>query len=98
MRILLVRHGESMGNVDISVHEMMADHAIPLSDRGKAQAVQAGEQLGEYLRTRSIVGRFRLWTSPYKRTRQTADGIEQSAERWIRDRREHILLSDYRVD
>jgi len=29
MRIFLVRHGESMGNVDRAVHLTMADHAIP---------------------------------------------------------------------
>lgn len=33
-RIFLVRHGESEGNVDKSVHEKMADHAIPLSENG----------------------------------------------------------------
>ena len=83
-----------MGNVDISVHETMADHAISLSERGKAQAVQAGEQLNEYLGTLSVVGPVRLWTSPYKRTRQTADGLQQSAGSWIEDRREHILLCE----
>ena len=94
MRILLVRHGESAGNVDISVHGTMADHAIPLSDRGKAQAVHAGERLDDFLRTQPSENSFRLWTSPYKRTRQTADGLEQSAGNWMKDRREHILLCE----
>jgi broad specificity phosphatase PhoE len=45
MRIFLVRHGESEGNVDHSVHERMADHAISLSDHGMHQAFRAGQFL-----------------------------------------------------
>jgi broad specificity phosphatase PhoE len=92
MKILLVRHGESEGNVDRTVHSKMADHAIPLSERGHQQARRAGEFLGKWFTDNeaSIVmsnplqplvhvgsGKlpFRLWNSPYLRTRQTANGI-----------------------
>ena len=34
MNIFLVRHGQSMGNLDISLYKTTADHAIPLSDLG----------------------------------------------------------------
>ena len=30
MRILLVRHGESLGNVDPTVHATTPDHAVPI--------------------------------------------------------------------
>lgn len=84
-RIFLVRHGESMGNVDKNIHRTHADHAIPLSDRGHEQAVAAGKFLDTYLT--EMVDRIdkpvrpRLWTSPYLRTRQTADGIEKGIGR-----------------
>ena len=55
MRILLVRHGESLGD-----------------DRPHV----------------------RLWVSPYKRTRQTAEAILETAGPWITDRVEHILLCE----
>lgn len=47
MRIFLVRHGESMGNLDKSVHLRTPDHAIPLSPRGHEQAAAAGAVLNE---------------------------------------------------
>jgi 2,3-bisphosphoglycerate-dependent phosphoglycerate mutase len=77
-RILLVRHGQSLGNVDPNVHQTHADHAIPLSDEGKAQAIRAGGFLRQWFKANvSPLVRPRLWTSPYLRTRQTADGIEE---------------------
>jgi len=85
-----------MGNVNARIHQELADHAIPLSPRGEEQAVETGEFLNRYLEQddRSQAGQFRLWTSPYQRTRQTADGIAQGTETWIRDRREHIMLCE----
>jgi 2,3-bisphosphoglycerate-dependent phosphoglycerate mutase len=100
MRIFLVRHGMSQSNEDWGVNTRVADHAIGLTDSGKAQAGKAGEFLAEYFKDhlvegghrRSILEKFvdrdvsdhdllrpkiRLWLSPYLRTRQTADGIEQ---------------------
>ena len=106
MRILLVRHGESQGNVEPEIHARMADHAIPLSARGHRQALEAGQKIAEFF---SELGQqklawpglapprrphVRLWTSPYRRTRETADAIEEAAGEWITDRREHVLLSE----
>jgi len=115
VRIFLVRHGESVGNVDIKQYRTTPDFAIPLSERGREQAKAAGEFLREHctgLRKcnmpRPDDERPRMWVSPYTRTRQTADVIEE--EMWfdatvdapgmagtnrfklLRDRREHILL------
>jgi 2,3-bisphosphoglycerate-dependent phosphoglycerate mutase len=98
MRIVLVRHGESYGNVDPTVHARMADHAIPLSDRGREQAVEAGRRLDAYFR--GVFGdptdkpHIRLWSSPYRRTRETAESILSQAGGWITDQREHILLCE----
>ena len=48
MKIYLIRHGESAANVDTTLHNTMADHAIPLSaNRGVVQAFNAGQFFGE---------------------------------------------------
>ena len=92
MRIYLVRHGQSLSNVDPAVHQTTADHAIPLSDEGRKQAAKAGAFLADELDVPDI-GRIRLWNSPYRRTRETADHIEGQCP-WIADRREHVLLCE----
>lgn len=97
MRVFLVRHGESQGNVDPTVHARMADHAIPLSERGHEQAREAGRHLAALLEALHPAGarpHVRLWTSPYRRTRQTADGLQEGAGAWLTDRREHVLLCE----
>ena len=96
MRILLVRHGESLGNVDPTVHQTTADHAVPLSERGKEQAREAGRQIAAHFAERPTTGvrHTRLWVSPYTRTRETADGIQETAGHHITDRKEHILLCE----
>lgn len=75
IRVFLVRHGQSEGNVNKKVHSEMADHAIPLSDEGTRQAGIAGLWLKEYIGKNLKGEKFRLWTSPYTRTRQTTDSM-----------------------
>jgi broad specificity phosphatase PhoE len=91
---LLVRHGESLGNVDPLVHATTADHAVPLSDRGHDQAREAGRVVADQLRAADDRPHVRLWVSPYKRTRQTSDEIQTVAGDFITDRVEHILLCE----
>jgi 2,3-bisphosphoglycerate-dependent phosphoglycerate mutase len=116
-RIFLIRHAESEGNVDKTVHQRMPDHAIGLSPLGLQQADWAGDWLVDYLE-KNVRGhssaeedfrkkwfrepddlKLRLWTSPYKRTRQTADAIAAHLERgedmkWLESRAENILLCE----
>lgn len=110
MRIFLVRHGESLGNVDPLVHATTADHAVPLSERGHEQGREAGRRLAAYLAEHSGAEpggaepggadrararpHMRLWVSPYLRTRQTADALQETAGAWITDRVEHVLLCE----
>jgi broad specificity phosphatase PhoE len=96
VRILLVRHGESLGNVDPTVHATTADHAIPLSERGHEQAKLAGKAIHAHLASAHGGERphVRLWVSPYRRTRETAEAIWAEAHEEISDRREHILLCE----
>ena len=96
MRILLVRHGESMGNVDPTVHATTADHAVPLSERGREQAREAGRHIARHFATHATDEKrhVRLWLSPYRRTRETADALVETAGERITDRVEHILLCE----
>ncbi len=48
MRIILVRHGESEANVDMSIYERQADSEISLTDKGFQQAGNAGKFLRDY--------------------------------------------------
>ncbi|GAA1126866.1 MULTISPECIES: histidine phosphatase family protein [Streptomyces violaceusniger group] len=66
-RIVLLRHGESEGNVDDSVYERVPDHALRLTDTGRRQAEAAGGRL------RATFGdeRVSIYVSPYRRTHQT---------------------------
>ena len=92
MRIFLVRHGQSAGNLDKSLYLGMADHAIPLSPRGIEQAHESGRLLRPHLEGVPRE-RLRIWTSPYQRTRQTAAAIRAEIDQ-AADIKEHVLLCE----
>lgn len=68
--IKLVRHGESEANVGRVVTHEVGDHAIPLSERGWAQAREVGRALGA-----DFIDGALVYSSPYLRTRQTLIAI-----------------------
>ncbi|OYO02520.1 histidine phosphatase family protein [Enemella evansiae] len=71
-RIILVRHGESQGNADDSIYETVPDHALTLTESGRAEVTETGHRLRELIGTESL----RMWVSPYVRTRQTAELLD----------------------
>lgn len=73
-RILLVRHGESEGNVDFSLYENTPDFALKLTPKGVEQAQQAGREIA------ALIGNERLYAyvSPFHRTRETFLHIKES--------------------
>jgi len=97
---LLVRHGESEANVDKSLFLTLADHAVKLSAKGEEQAREAGRRIKEFFEEkylyrdpqRSPDWKCCIWTSTYKRARQTAHLIKQEAGNWITDIKENICL------
>lgn len=96
-RIFLVRHGESEFNVNPDLGKTKADHAVELTPKGQTQAQVAGGFLNNWLMenvSTQNLGCIRIWTSPYERTRRTAGFIEGYCDKWILDRREHILLCE----
>lgn len=70
MIIKLVRHGESEANIKKVLAHEIGDHAVALSDRGHEQAREAGALIGPDFIKGAII-----YVSPYKRTRQTLDGL-----------------------
>lgn len=70
-RIILIRHGESKGNVDSSVYGTTPDYALTLTPKGLAQAVQCGKKLKEIIKNESTM----FYVSPFWRTRETFENI-----------------------
>lgn len=66
-RLILIRHGESLANVDDTVYARVADNRIPLTDKGKQQASEAGRKLAQLVGNESVT----FFVSPFRRTRQT---------------------------
>lgn len=73
-RIILVRHGESEGNLDHSRYQTVQDFALKLSPAGIQQARHAGAQIKEILRDEKVY----VYLSPFFRTRETFHHIQES--------------------
>ncbi|KAF4656233.1 hypothetical protein FOL46_007896 [Perkinsus olseni] len=71
-RIILVRHGESMGNIDEHTYSQTPDWKVPLTGRGRLEARVAGEQI------RKLVKRAVFYVSPYRRTVETYEEIAKT--------------------
>lgn len=74
-RIYLIRHGESQGNVDEEVYARIPDNKIPLTARGRQQAVIAGVKLWASLlkaNSDNTHQRTKFWISPHRRSSETA--------------------------
>ena len=76
-RIILVRHGESEGNLDESVYRRTPDALISLTQLGKRQAVEAGEKLKEEVINGGLAESIYVYLSPYLRSKQTYEEISK---------------------
>jgi broad specificity phosphatase PhoE len=73
-RIILIRHGESEGNVNKRIYNQKPDFSLLLTDKGKQQAKAAGTLVKETLGDEKI----KFYVSPLFRTRQTFKHICES--------------------
>jgi|UPI000581AE8D broad specificity phosphatase PhoE len=72
-KLVMVRHGQSMGNVNEALYSSTPDNAMPLTKLGWEQARKAGKLLkDEVLRSSTSV---HFIVSPYVRTVETFHGI-----------------------
>jgi len=76
-RIILVRHGESEGNLDRLRYHTTQDFALKLTPTGVEQAKQAGTQIKELLGDEKIY----VYLSPFFRTRETFQYIQESIDK-----------------
>lgn len=97
MRIFLVRHGESLGNINEQAYRQFGDHNVPLTQWGYQQALVAGRALADYVAElrRLETPKLRVWYSPYLRTRQSKDALLEALPfEWIEEVREDYLLRE----
>ncbi|CAF1238691.1 unnamed protein product [Adineta ricciae] len=76
IRILLVRHGQSEGNVDPGILTTKPDHELILTSLGEQQAMEAGKKIVKLINNESLY----VYLSPYRRGLQTWEGIYKSLE------------------
>jgi broad specificity phosphatase PhoE len=79
-RIILVRHGESEGNVDSNTYSHVADSKIQLTEAGITQAKKCGDEIRALIQKDSSGRenpdwRVYFYVSPYQRTLGTLKGI-----------------------
>lgn len=82
MRVINVRHGESLANYhkDLGAqpgNELLRDQDVPLTSLGHDQALETGRYLREqYENNPDYKGhKLRIYCTPFKRGQQTLDGI-----------------------
>ena len=76
-RIILVRHGESEGNIDKSIYGVKPDYTLELTAEGRKQAFEAGQKISEIVKNESMF----FYVSPMWRTRSTFEEIAKSLDR-----------------
>ncbi|KAI3847700.1 hypothetical protein MKX03_013622 [Papaver bracteatum] len=84
-RIILVRHGESKGNIDRSTYTTTPCHLVPLTELGREQARTAGENIRKIIEeTTTNSGKnwkVQFYVSPFVRTRQTLRELGKAFEK-----------------
>ena len=75
-RIILIRHGESEGNLDKDKYRTVPDYALNLTAHGIEQAQAAGHELKSILGEESLY----VYLSSYVRTRQTYPPLKTTIE------------------
>ena len=73
-RIILVRHGQSEGNVDPTIYNKTPDYKLNLSATGREEARDAGIKIKELIDDENMY----VYRSPYYRVRQTYEEIQKS--------------------
>ncbi|GAB9475572.1 hypothetical protein Gpo141_00012661 [Globisporangium polare] len=86
-RLILVRHGESEGNIDPLLYCRVPDNAMHLTELGYEQAVAAGKSIKKIIGDDSV----RFIISPYVRTIETFQGIKKA---WTKEVAHAIPFSE----
>ncbi|KAJ9555132.1 hypothetical protein OSB04_009746 [Centaurea solstitialis] len=81
-RIILVRHGQSEGNVDEGAYTRVADPRIRLTEKGGREAEQCGLRIREMIEKDGADDwKVYFYVSPYQRTIETLRGLGTAFQR-----------------
>lgn len=81
-RIVLVRHGQSQGNVDECVYTRVADPKVMLTEQGIAEAEQCGMEIRRMIKKDGADDwKVYFYVSPYKRSLETLRNLAKAFER-----------------
>lgn len=81
-RIILVRHGQSEGNVDESVYTRVADPKVGLTAEGVAEAEECGRRIRAMIqKDEADDWKVYFYVSPYRRGLETLRNLAKSFER-----------------
>jgi len=89
-RIILVRHGESDGNVNKNIYAYKPDYALVLTEKGKMQARLAGDSVWRRIGNETIM----FYVSSFHRTRMTAQEMFKAFDRNLIQMREDPRLRE----
>lgn len=73
-RIILIRHGQSEGNIDQMKYARTQDYKLNLTQTGREEAKNAGAEISDLIGEEGLY----VYISPYFRTRQTYEEISKS--------------------
>lgn len=97
MRIYLIRHAESLQNLDDGSSKDYENYYFPITKFGAQQAQATGSALAKIIRERGQ--KVEMWFSPYTRTTQTKDlilkALGRDATRWFPEISEHYGLREH---
>lgn len=81
-RLILIRHGESEGNVDPKIYMTKKDHDVELTEKGRSHSKECGLDLNKILSMTQMNMNpstdLTVFLSPFKRTRDTWSEIKPS--------------------
>lgn len=80
-RVILVRHGESEGNIDAEVYKQKPDNAVELTEAGSRQALEAGRRIKQVIGDETV----HVIVSPFQRTMQTSRNLLVSIQPQVVD-------------
>ena len=75
-KIFIIRHGQSVGNVDRAHYDAIPDWKIHLTEQGHSQAEEAGKLLSEV----TAAGDLGVYVSSFHRTRQTWESMRKNIQ------------------
>ena len=89
-KIILIRHGESIGNVNRQVYAEIPDYKLTLTSKGKQQAEECGINLKKIVKSESCL----FYVSPLWRTRETFAQILKSFDKELITSREEPRIRE----